>query len=80
MHIGLLLSATWTIFTCPIDATRILRNYGSSRDQSLPQLYDIGTIHLHSEIEHLNLIQRSAGGCADPFPVTCPDGKTPHLQ
>jgi hypothetical protein len=79
MYISILMSVIWIIFICPISAIRVLKTYGSSRAQAQSQSRNFNIIH-PSMNDGLNIIQRAAGGCTDPtLPVTCPNGKIPHL-
>jgi hypothetical protein len=79
MRVSILMSVIWTIFACPIGAKRVLKTYRSLDAQVQSQSPNFNILS-HSVNSGLNIIQRSAGGCDDPtLPVTCPDGKTPHL-
>jgi hypothetical protein len=77
MRVSIFMSLIWTIQSaCPIGAKRVLKAYRESLGAHPPSQAHI--LH-HSVNGGLNIIQRAAGGCSDPTPVTCPDRKTLHL-
>jgi hypothetical protein len=78
MNVSIFMSVIWIIFACPIGAIRVLKTYGTLHPQAQLQSRNFNNIH-PSMNSDLNIIQRAASGCADPFPVTCPDGKISHL-